>query len=113
MDLYTKQDNHIDTEEFCKSFRLCFFTKIQLKRFSDIINFKLISLKNKITKTELMDLCTENDDIMEIFFKNFTNEEEIEALFQDEIHIMCDTNLKKSKYLIKLIFKFFILKDGF
>lgn len=111
VDLFTKKgENYIDTDEFYKCFRLCFFNKTQLKRFCDVVNHKLISLKNKITKAELVELCTENDDIMEIFFKNFTNEEEIENLFEDQIYFMCDANLKKSKYLF--IYIFFIKKDG-
>ena len=109
-DLYIKPGEiYIDTDEFYKCFRLCFFTKIQLKRFCDIINFKLITQKNKITKAEIIDICNDNDEINEIFFKNFNNEEEIETMFEDEIYIMCDSNLKKSKYFFAyLLIKFSI-----
>jgi hypothetical protein len=99
IDLFLKQgENIVEIDEFFKSFRLCFINKIHMKRFSDIINFKFINSKNKITKGELYDICIENEELTEILFKNFHNSEEIETIFDDQIYIMCDSNLKKSKY---------------
>lgn len=51
----------------------------------------------KVTKNELLDHCLESDEIQEIFYKNFNNIDEIESHFEEEIHIMCNNNMRKSK----------------
>lgn len=99
-DTYTKRDEkYVDLEEVHKPFRFIFFYKREYKRLHDILLSKYNNFKTtKITKTELLDFCLESDEIQEIIYKNLHNKEEIDTLYEDEINILCNNNMKKSKY---------------
>jgi len=82
-----------------KSFRFIFYYKKDHKRIYDILVSKYNNLKTaKVSKTELVDFCLDSDEIQEILYKNFHNAEEIDTLYEEEINIMCNNNMKKSKY---------------
>jgi hypothetical protein len=85
-------------EELNKLFRLIFFNKKEQKRLYDILVSKYNNLKNsKLKKIELLDFFLESDEIQEIFYKDFHNEEEVDYLYEEEISLMCKNNMKKSK----------------
>jgi hypothetical protein len=50
-----------------------------------------------VSKTELLDFCLESDEIQEIIYKNSHNTEEIDTLYEEELNVMCNNNMKKSK----------------
>jgi len=98
-DTYTNSnENYVDLEELNKLFRLIFFNKKEQKRLYDILVSKYNNLKNsKLKKIELLDFFLESDEIQEIFYKDFHNEEEVDYLYEEEISLMCKNNMKKSK----------------
>lgn len=99
-DTYTKSnETYVDLEEVHKPFKFIFFYKKEHRRLYDILVSKYNNLKTaKVSKSELLDFCLESDEIQEIFYKNYHNTEEIDSLFEEEINVMCNNNMKKSKY---------------
>ena len=88
-------------EEVQKPFRLIFYHRRDHKRLYDILISKFNNLKTaKISKNELLDFCLESDEIQEIFYKNFHNAEEIDSLYEEEINVISNNNMKKSKYYV-------------
>jgi len=100
VDIFEKQEDPlVEIEEIMKVIKNCFFYQRDIRKLSDI-NKMFISnfVKNgRIQKNVLLELLRENDEIQEIFHRNFNNTEDIDNFFDEEIWIICNNNLKKSK----------------
>jgi len=98
-DAYTHlNETYVDMENVLNPFvKFIFNFKRDINRLQEIFYKFNLSKAGKVTKNELLDFCLESDEIQEIFYKNFNNTEEIDNIYEEEINISCNNNLKKSK----------------
>lgn len=99
IDTYIKDDGiFVELEEFLKIFRNCIYNKRDHKRIINVIQGKYGNLKSsKVNKRDLIDYCLDSDEIQEIFYKSFHNNDEIDSLYEEEISNLYNNNMKKMK----------------
>jgi len=87
-------DNLIDTEEFFRIVKNCIFYNRDYRRINEIYRNNFIE---KVNKNYLIEFLQESEEIHDIFQRNFLNREDVDSFYNEEINIMCNNNLKKSK----------------
>jgi hypothetical protein len=89
-------DNLIEVEEFFRILKNCIFYKRDYRRLNEIFRHNFIN-SEKINKNNLIEYLHENDEIIDIFQRNYSNIDDVESYYNEEINMMCSNNLKKSK----------------
>lgn len=88
----------VDVEEIFTVIKNCVFFQRDIRRLNEIyrMNF-LINNIVKCQKNLLIEYFTQNEELQDMFLRNFMNTEYLESFFDEEIGVLCLNNLKKSK----------------
>jgi len=94
-------DPFVEYEEIFNLIKNCIFYPRDIRRLSDIAKMYMTNnIKNgKIQKNLFLSFLEENEEIQDIFQRNFHNSDDVDSAFEEEIGIICSNNLKKSKLL--------------
>jgi hypothetical protein len=93
------EEPFIDADEIIKVIKNCLFYQRDVRRITEIFKLNLNNfVKNsKLQKNTFLEFLKDNEEIQDIFHRNFTNTDDVDSFFDEEIGNICNNNLKKSK----------------